>query len=109
MDTTPTLERTTSATVLGALHHITSQLREEQKHLTWAATTNYTMLMVACYGPLFRWNPSSRRYEFQGARSQPAGTLETARALTARVVAELGGEHGATLQDVQAVIDRLTR
>lgn len=103
-------EREAPASALEALRNVADALEQravEMPHLVPAAT-DYTLLMVACYGPLFTWNEAERRYEFQSRRLRPAGALEAARALTAQVVETLGGEYGATIADVHAAIRRLT-
>lgn len=75
------------------------------------ACTDYGMLMVACSGPLFRWDRSRGRYRFQARSTFPPGVRDalcaTAEALTSDVVRILGGERGATASDVQAAILRL--
>lgn len=106
---TTTPERTAPATILEALHNVVTELEREQQTLTWPAETTYTTLMAACYGPLLLWDQDKQRYEFQGSRSQPAGALQAARALTSKVVDELGAEHGSTIADVQSAIRRLTK
>lgn len=89
-----------------ALENVTSLLGDRDD-----ARTDYNLLMVACYGPLFRWDPVKGRYEFQARSQFPAGlrdtALITARTLTSEVVRVLGGESGATLRDVRNAIDNL--
>jgi hypothetical protein len=70
-------------------------------------TTDYDILMRACYGPLLTWNPETRRHEMAWKRQRPEGALEKARALTATVVELLGGESGATVSDVQVALKSL--
>lgn len=71
-------------------------------------TTDYDILMRACYGPLLVVNATTGRRELIAKRLRPAGSLEQARSLTSQVVRILGGEQGATVQDVQAALDNLT-
>lgn len=75
------------------------------------ARTDYGMLMVACYGPLFRWDSSRERYTFRARREFPPGYRDAVRAaaqqMTADVVRTLGGERGATLHDVLSAIRAL--
>ena len=72
------------------------------------AATDYDILMRACYGPLLAINPVTERRELICRRLRPEGALEHARALTASLVELLGGEHGATIADVQAALDTVT-
>ncbi|MEV8033970.1 hypothetical protein [Streptomyces sp. NPDC086182] len=70
-------------------------------------TTDYTLLMRACYGPLFVQNPRTGHWGLAPRSQRPDGALEAARALTADVVRVLDGESGATVQDIRDAISRL--
>ncbi|NUQ95825.1 MAG: hypothetical protein HOY79_04450 [Streptomyces sp.] len=109
MNTTTEHVRTAPATVTEALHNVLAELEKLPDPDHWSAVTDYTMLMVACYGPLFAWSDHRQTWEFQGDRHQPAGALQAARTLTAQVVAALGQENGATRAAVQAAIRRTAK
>jgi hypothetical protein len=68
---------------------------------------DYTLLMRACYGPLFTQNPRTGHWGLAPRSQRPGGALEAARALTVDVVKALGGESGATVQDIRDAINQL--
>ncbi|MFD6490349.1 hypothetical protein [Streptomyces sp. NPDC060188] len=95
--------------VIAALHAVLDLLESErwERRLLGVHTTDYVLLMRACYGPLLQRNPRSGRWELASRRFRPDGALEAARAVTAAVVDALGGEAGATVQDIRAAIVRM--
>jgi len=94
--------------VVKALHDTADLLESEQwkRRRLGVATTDYTLLMRACYGPLFTQTEHSGRWGLVPRSQRPAGALEAARAVTAEVVKLLGGESGATVQDIRDAINR---
>ncbi|MFD9463530.1 hypothetical protein [Streptomyces sp. NPDC060027] len=95
--------------VIKALHAALDLLESErwERRRLGVHTTDYVLLMRACYGPLLQRNPRTERWELVSRRRRPDGALEAARAVTADVVQALGGESGATVQDIRAAINRL--
>jgi hypothetical protein len=69
-------------------------------------TTNFQLIMRACYGPLLTKRKDGSGYDVAPLRTHWKERME-ARELTAAVVAALGGESGTTAGEVRAVADRL--
>ncbi|WP_406122970.1 hypothetical protein OHQ89_12440 [Streptomyces canus] len=95
--------------VVKALHDLADTLdveRWKQRHLG-LHTTDYTLIMRVCYGPLFIQDPRTGQWGLAPRQQRPDGALDAARTLAKQVVAELGGERGATAGDARAAADRL--
>jgi hypothetical protein len=94
--------------VVKALHDLATLMDTDPRKIARRGqlTTNYELIMRACYGPLMTKRKDGNGYNFAPLRTHRKERQE-AETLTAAVVAALGSEFGTMAGEVRAVADRL--